>query len=171
MPDSPQSAFLVNAQSDPVVLRIVGKASYLNCGPASQFFEDLIAAGRRSFVVDFSECTGMDSTFLGILAATAMELQEFSPPGSLVLCRMSPRVKELIYNVGLHRMLTLDESDSDLGYRVQKPLNQDKEVAEQLAATSKLVLKAHEALCEIDESNVQKFQDVIAFLKQQVRDE
>lgn len=168
MPKTSPSAFLVNAQSDPVVLKVVGKASYLNCAPVGKFFDDLMESGHRNFVVDFSECTGMDSTFLGILAASAMELNEIEPPGTLVLCRMSQRIKELIYNVGLHRLLTLDDSDYQPKIEVQDRLGQDEAVTEQLEATSRLVLKAHEALCEIDESNIQKFQDVIAFLKQQV---
>lgn len=172
MPSHSQAAFLVNAQSDPVILRIVGKASYLNCAPVSRFFEEMIADGRRQFVIDFGECTGMDSTFLGILAATAMDLKEQEPPGDLVLCRMNARIQELVFNVGLHRMLTMDRSGFEPKYAVQQPLTQDDESeSEKLAANSRLVLKAHEALCEIDEENVQKFQDVVAFLKRQVEDE
>jgi anti-sigma B factor antagonist len=172
MPNHTQSAFLVNDQQDPVLLRIIGKASYLNSAPVSDFFDDLMAKGRSGFVIDFLQCTGMDSTFLGILAATSMDLRRMDPPGSLVLCRLNERNQELVRNVGLHRILTVStQEEDDLLKDRGLFLTHDRQSAEQVAANAKLVLKAHEALMEVDESNVQKFQDVVSFLRKQVDEE
>ena len=45
--------FLVHINGDPVVLTIVGRASYLNCAPVAQFFDKLAKQGRRRFVIVF----------------------------------------------------------------------------------------------------------------------
>ena len=47
------------------------EASFLNCAPLRSFFEECIVVGRRNYVVDFQECSSMDSTFLGILVGLA----------------------------------------------------------------------------------------------------
>ena len=164
MSGNTRTSFLVNAYEDPVFLRIVGKASYLNCTPVSEFFDEMIARGRTDFVVDFADCTGMDSTFLGILAAAAMDVKD---KGSLVLMRLNQRNQELIENVGLHRILTVDTHGPD--EEVEKRESYLDEIADDTkqAADSRLILKAHESLIEIDEGNAQKFQDVVSFLRGQ----
>ena len=54
----------------------------------------------------------MDSTFLGVLAGIALELRKRTPKGSLVLARMGQRNLELIRNLGLHQLLTVDTADA-----------------------------------------------------------
>jgi hypothetical protein len=107
----------------------------------------------------------MDSTFLGILAGTALELRQQQPPGELCLCRLSERNHELICNLGLQNLLRICESDEVEGDEGFDYL-QDAEVSE-----AEKVLQAHENLAEADAGNRAKFQDVIAFLRNQVESE
>ena len=84
---------------------------------------------------------------------------------------LNERNLELVRNVGLHRILTVS---SGVEPRVQPDgtaLTQDAGSADQVAANARLVLKAHEALCEVDQSNIQKFQDVVSFLRRQIEEE
>lgn len=171
MPSHSDTKFLVSAHDDPVVLRIRGKANYLNCACIGDFFDRIIASGRREFVVDLCDCAGMDSTFLGILASAGLQLREMDPPGKLVLLRLSRRNLELVRNLGLHHILTIDDgthrtetvpgSETSLG---------DEAGGERMSANTRLVLKAHQALSDLDESNRKRFQDVIAFLQRQIDD-
>ena len=160
-------AFLCDAYSDPVILKINGRANYLNCAPVSDFFRSLIAKGKRQFIIDFANCTTMDSTFLGITAGIALDLRNADPPGNLVVCRLNPRNLELIRNLGLHRILTVDSGESldELRKRAEGGMEQldGKSVSD-----AEMILKAHENLLEVDDSNGRQFQDVIAFLKNQV---
>jgi anti-anti-sigma regulatory factor len=163
--------FLVNPYDDPIVVKILGKASFLNSSPIKELFDQLVAQGKSRFIIDFKECSGMDSTFLGILAGLGISMIRKEPKGSVVLCRLGSRNLELIENLGLHRLLMVDkgEQESELSH------NQDLEaVGDQGKLTqvenARLVLEAHENLVEIDASNRTKFQDVISFLKNQVED-
>jgi len=166
MADVTKPTFLVDAASDPVAIRIEGRASFQNSACLNDFFNDLIARGSKRFVMDFQNCTSMDSTFLGVLAGVALQLRKLTPPGSLVLCRMAPRNLELVRNLGLHRLLTVDTETVDLNLTSQAalPCTGDRGELE----SARLVLAAHENLVTADENNRAKFQDVLTFLKTRV---
>lgn len=102
--------FFVNPQSDPLLLKIVGRASYLNSAPLSEFFNNCIQTGKLHFIIDFQECASMDSTFLGLLASVAMHALEHIPQGSITLQNISQRNLELVKNLGLHKILKINDS-------------------------------------------------------------
>jgi anti-anti-sigma factor len=161
MSDPQQPTFLVSAYSDPVVVKINGKANYLNCNAFREFIETVIASGNVRIFIDFADCKGMDSTFLGILAGTAIELRQLSPAGELVIGNLSERNYELISNLGLQNLLTISEDQAQVDAAFDVLQNQE-------VSDAKNILKAHENLAEANVENVSKFQDVIAFLRNQV---
>jgi anti-anti-sigma regulatory factor len=168
--DTTPPIFLVHTNGDPVVLTIVGRASYLNCAPVSQFFEKLVKQGRRRFVIDFTRCTGMDSTFLGLIAGAAMEAAKAQPPGVISLMGLSPRNLELVRNLGLHRLLCVDCGDYPMNFspdQARALITPDQ----QELANARMILQAHENLVTADNANLGKFQDVLAFLKTQTEKE
>lgn len=161
MSDPQQPTFLVSAYTDPVVVKVNGKANYLNCNSFREFMETIIESGSRQIFIDFDMCKGMDSTFLGILAGTAMELRKLTPAGELVIGKLSDRNYELIYNLGLQNLLTISKDKTDASGTFNALQNQE-------VSDAKSILKAHESLTEANQENVSKFQDVIAFLRNQV---
>jgi anti-sigma B factor antagonist len=158
--------YLVDAYSDPVLVRIEGRANFQNSGCLQDFIVEMMQRGRTRFVVDFLRCSGMDSTFLGVLAGAALELRKGVPPGSLVLARLGPRNLELIRNLGLHRLLTVDSGDFPMNFSAGSTPLACKDTSELDCA--RLVLEAHENLIAADEGNRAKFQDVLIFLKNRV---
>ena len=161
MSDPQQPTFLVSAYTDPVVVKINGKANYLNCNSFREFIETIIANGNNRIFIDFEDCKGMDSTFLGILAGTAIELRKLTPAGELVVGNLSERNFELISNLGLHNLLTVSKGKAE-------PADHFDALQNQEVSDAKKILNAHENLAEADQGNVSKFQDVIAFLRNQV---
>jgi anti-anti-sigma factor len=161
MSDPAQPTFLVSAYSDPVVVKINGKANYLNCNSFREFIATIIEGGSRHIFIDFEGCKGMDSTFLGILAGSAIDLRQLTPAGDLVVGNLSERNYELIRNLGLQNLLTVAKGTTKAGNNFDALKNQE-------VSDAKSILKAHENLTEADQGNVAKFQDVIAFLRNQV---
>ncbi len=159
--------FLIDAKSDPILIRVRGRASFQNSQLIRDYIQQSVREVRRRFIIDFIECTGMDSTFLGVLAGAALELRKAVPVGTLVLCRLSQRNLELVRNLGLHRLASVvtGEDLAELSREPGKALEGPK-LSENEAA--KLVLSAHLDLVQADESNRAKFQDVIALLKGRV---
>ena len=161
-----KSVYLINAESDPVIVRIDGRACFQNSACLRDFIGELLRRGKTRFVLDFQNCASMDSTFLGVLAGAAIELKKIKPPGSLVLARVGPRNLELIRNLGLHRLLVVDAGESTLNFDKCETALQCSNRTE--LENARLVLEAHENLVAIDEANRTKFQDVLAFLKNRV---
>jgi anti-anti-sigma regulatory factor len=166
MADTAKSTFLVDAYSDPVLVRIQGRASFANSGSLLEFIGEMIGQGRRRFVVDFAGCTGMDSTFLGVLAGLALDLRKSDPKGTVVFCRLGTRNLELIRNLGLHRLASVDMgTDAVETGGATAPLEATK--MDELE-NARMCLEAHENLVEADQANQEKFQDVLVFLKNRV---
>ena len=161
-----QPTFLVDAYSEPVLVRIEGRASFQNCACLRDFFTEMRRKGKSRFVLDFLHCSSMDSTFLGVLAGAALDLRKLQPPGSMVLARVGTRNLELFRNLGLHRLLMIDAGDFKLDAdRSATPLAcQDRTELEH----ARVALEAHENLVAADEANRGKFQDVLSFLKNRV---
>jgi anti-sigma B factor antagonist len=126
----------------------------------------MLARGKTRFVLDFQRCTSMDSTFLGVLAGAAIELKKNAPQGSIVATRVAQRNLELMRNLGLHRLLTLDSGDFPLSFqKCDTPL--EPKVSSEVE-NARMCLEAHENLVNADETNRSKFQDVLAFLRNRV---
>ncbi len=156
--------YLVDAYSDPVVVRVSGRACFSNSASLQDFFVQMNGQGKNRFVMDFQECASMDSTFLGVLAGEALALARHRPPGSLVLCRLGHRNLELMRNLGLHRLLTVDAGDVPMGFeRNAQPLADESHRGD--LERARLVLEAHENLVAADPANRGRFQDVLAFLR------
>jgi anti-anti-sigma regulatory factor len=166
MAASNSPVYLVDPYSDPVLVKIRGRASFLNSQLIRDFLQHTIREGKRRFAVDFAECTGMDSTFLGVLAGTALELRKAVPAGSFVFCRLGPRNMELVRNLGLHRLATVDAGGAPLPGKATATALEGPGQGE--IENARLCLEAHENLVQVDEENRRKFQDVISFLKGRV---
>jgi anti-anti-sigma regulatory factor len=162
MPDTTPPIFTVNSQSDPAVLRIHGRANYTNCSPAGTFLQKMAAkGGPQHLIIDFGECTAIDSTFMGLLAGTAMAFNKQQPPRQLTLIRLSPENLKLVKDLGLPRVLNIAEMPPE-----GMPAEAGFQDAGCRKADKRTILQAHENLCEADKANEEKFQDVLSFLRQ-----
>ncbi|MEI6862627.1 MAG: STAS domain-containing protein [Verrucomicrobiota bacterium] len=164
MPEAAKPVYLVNTAADPVVVRVEGRACFQNSAGLRDFFTTMLVQEKRSFVLNLTHCTGMDSTFLGVLAGAALELRRLVPVGSLVICGAGPRNLELLQNLGLHRLLTVEagaappDDCSPLGDTTEK---------DELA-NARLALEAHRNLVACDAANRSRFEDVLTFLQKRV---
>lgn len=164
MPAETQPVYLVDTSAEPVIIKVAGRATYLTCNPIHRFFEKMIDEGRYSFVIELSECTGMDSTFLGILAATAIELMEREPKGEFILTNLNSKNLELVQNLGLHRVLKIEKDIHDITF-TKSLFSNSAQVLDPERPNAEVILKAHESLIQVDPNNFKKFQDVITYLK------
>ena len=159
-----KAVYLVDAYSDPVIVRVQGRACFANSASLRDFMAQMMAQGRKQFVMDFAGCASMDSTFLGVLAGAALEVRRQNPPGSLVLCRVARRNLELLRNLGLHRLLTVDAGDFQMEFGQGAAPLRDAGVSAPVER-ARQILEAHENLVAADPANQDKFQDVLAFLR------
>ncbi len=157
--------YLVAVAADPVVVRVEGRACFQNCRCLKEFFATMTGRGQTRFVLDLARCTGMDSTFLGVVAGAAIELRGRAPAGALIVRSPGPRNLELLRNLGLHRLLTVVE-DIATSENPCTPLDCQPEKSE--LANARLALEAHQNLVAVDATNQARFEDVLVFLQNRV---
>lgn len=151
--------YLVHIDGDDAFMRVVGKAGYLNCRSAGEFFNIVAEKNCKRLLIDLAECSGMDSTFLGMIAGAALRLSKNG--AQVVVENPNERNRQLIDNLGIYRLVKIAQAKA-----VQA------EVGTQLAVENvpqASILAAHENLVEADAENLKKFEDVISFLKKEIK--
>lgn len=156
--------YMVSIDGNTAQLAVVGRASYLNCKCVSDFFEVLKHSNCTNLQVDFSHCTGMDSTFMGMLASITLEISQIEG-GQVELYNLKGRLLELIENLGLDAILKIVEEERDFG------VFKNFDGLQNSVASKSEILNAHEKLVEFNPENAIKFKDVISFLKEQSQKE
>ena len=151
--DSPKAA----------VLQVLQKASYTNCEPVRNFFDKKFNAGQRSFIVDFANCTSVDSTFLGILVRLALNLRNSENSGKLALVNLNGRNLETVKNLGIHRIAEI----SSHSVESVNDLESLSENGQDDIACSETIYEAHKTLMNLNEKNLRMFCDVVSFLEQE----
>ena len=126
-----------------------------------------MVVGRRNYVVDFQECSSMDSTFLGILVGLAMKLRKFEDDGRLTLINLQGRNLETVRNLGIHKIADVNPDDLSSDDRELNDLenNEGRD-----SVGSETICQAHKTLMELNERNSKMFCDVVNFLERQKED-
>jgi anti-anti-sigma regulatory factor len=152
---------------------VEGEATHRNSPQVRDFTRERIESGTINFVVDLENCPGMDSTFMGVLTATALEVRRCEEPGHLEIINANERNTQSLKKLGLQCVLDLDEDGSAwkdekelVAMNVAKPLpTSDIDPR----SRTELVLEAHEALVKANAENCSRFQDVLDYLRQDLK--
>lgn len=140
-----------------------GKGSFLNSTGLKDFAKEMTNRGFRDFVVDLRNCPLMDSTFMGTLAGMALRLRELGQ-GALRVTNLNPRNRDLLTNLGLDQLFTMDCPAQSNAEPLQRPLQTNG--SEDKAERARTMIAAHEACVEANPENAAKFKDVLEYLKQ-----
>ncbi len=69
---------------DLVVIRLIGRGTMLNAPALQEFADDQRKAGFVHFLFDFERCTGLDSTFMGVMVGMYSVAESSAPAPSAV---------------------------------------------------------------------------------------
>ena len=164
---------ILAATADNCTLVAVGGAATFKLAPAfKQAVQAARLAGSALVVIDLAGCRSLDSTFMGSIAGLAFALRKDDV--RMVLVNPTPHAAGLLKGPGLDRVLkTYSAADlppglGDLSHLVQslRPVAADPTDNHQLAA---LMYDAHETLARVDPQNLQRFKDVLAFLREDLK--
>ncbi len=156
---------LVAAADNTAFLKPVGNANFQAGAHGQTALAELDRRGFRRLVVDLSACDRMDSTFLGLLASTALRWNRERGQGqepAVELWRPSPLILELLDDLGVRSLFQITEISRPA------PEYQPASAGEvSRAILSQASLAAHETLMSLNPANALKFKDVVAFLKEE----
>lgn len=153
------------------VLRVEGRGSFKISPPMKQFIHQVInTKSAERIVLDMSDCTGMDSTFMGVIAGISC-LIKGKPDFRFKLINLSEKNKKLLITLGVDRVVDYSMADA------KDELDNCRICGEQTLKTdfsnkldaAKTTLEAHETLVDINPDNFNKFKSVLEFLQDDVR--
>ncbi len=149
--------YLVARLGSTVFVRSLGLANMKNAPMLSAFLQEMIDQGTRVVCVDLSACTGMDSTFMGLLVGFSQLLVPMQ--GKMVVVNPSEMNLKLLNMLGVSEVLPVvaQTDPADLEF-VKIPANPALSPMQRM----ELIKQAHHHLIALNDSNQVKFS---AFLK------
>ena len=158
--------------SNTAVIRVEGRGSFKISPPLKQFIHKIIDnQSADSVLLEMSLCTGMDSTFMGVVAGLACFTK--SKPIHFQLINLSEKNKKLLVTLGVDRvvdysMTATQEQAALLDQLDNSSKTLEADMSDKLEA-AKTTLEAHETLVDINPENLSKFKSVLEYLQDDVR--
>jgi anti-sigma B factor antagonist len=154
------------------VIRVEGRGSFKVSPPMKQFIHQVInTRSAERIIIDMSDCTGMDSTFMGVLAGVACYIKS-KPDFEFKLINLSAKNQKLLITLGVDRVVdyslfTPSEDQSLLSQPTSGIQTLEPDFSNKLEA-AKTTLEAHKTLVDINPNNYDKFKSVLEFLQNDV---
>jgi len=150
-----------------VYLKPVGMATQQNCLGIPDFLEAMFRIGCRHVVFDLAQCTGMDSTFLGVVADAATSLPH-TPGKTVLVLNAGERSVSLLRRIGLLPLVALHEGTAcppeSLELRRIDFVHFPKTEVERITKIKDL----HQSLAELNEKNRRTFGSFITMLEEEL---
>ncbi|HYV26653.1 MAG TPA: STAS domain-containing protein [Candidatus Eisenbacteria bacterium] len=163
------SAKLLVCVGDKVVcIKIDGRANFTSSVDFQTLVHSLRERGYARFVVELSDCSLMDSTFLGVLAGIGLNLakaQNANHDAGMVLLNPKPRITELLENLGIIHLFKIEHC-AEPAKESFDPLQTGEKSR---LAISRTCLEAHQTLMAVNPENIPKFKDVTKFLAEDLK--
>jgi anti-anti-sigma factor len=150
-------------------VRIAGRANFTSSVDFKKVLQQLQQDGCTEIVLDLTECSLMDSTFLGVLAGAGMKCDSARREGSrcvIELFHPTERILELLDNLGVLNLFTILQEAPQLGafQRI------DENPATRLEL-NRTCLEAHKTLMNTSPDNERRFKDATEFFERNLRKE
>ncbi|MEE8041635.1 MAG: SpoIIE family protein phosphatase, partial [Pseudomonadales bacterium] len=143
-------------------LALRGRGTWICADAFHNLAKTALNAGHE-LTIDLTNCTGLDSTFLG----TLHEIATMDAAGHSHMRGPNEVVRGLFTELGLEEVLASIRTDE-----FEPPVEQTLVPQEQPTRDShRLLLQAHETLCELSEENRERFSGVVEALRAELEDE
>ena len=159
-----EESILVGKCDNIVILRIYGKGDFINSQYVKDYIYNLLESENPEIIIDLSQCSTMDSTFMGTLAGISSKLMQ-KKLHKLILLNMNSHIEALLKNLGLLYIL-------DSRNKIEPPISSEMKPIDmqELSKTNCIIhmIEAHEKLIEADSKNEVKFESVLNLLKKKL---
>ena len=155
------------------VIRMEGRGSFKISPPMKQFIHQVInTESADQILIEMSNCSGMDSTFMGVVAGIACYIKS-KAAFSFKLINLSEKNRKLLVTLGVDRVVDFSLSASEEEQGLLNRLNDSSQILEADLSnkldTAKTTLEAHQSLVDINPDNLSKFKSILEYLQDDVR--
>lgn len=137
-------------------IKVEGRANFEYGLPLRNFAKNLEGKFEK-VCIDLTSCTGMDSTFMGVLAMIGLKARKVG--GIVEIINADANNRHLLIGLGLEKLFVFIE-------RQAGPENADWQQSESdkdRLTTAETVVEAHQTLMDVDQNNIPKFEKVVEF--------
>jgi anti-sigma B factor antagonist len=150
-------------------VRVAGRANFASSVDFKKLVQQLQTDGCTEIILDLTDCTVMDSTFLGVLAGAAMRCDATRKRGGACLIELlhaNQRVLESLDNLDVLGLFTLIENAPQFSgfHHVE---NGDSSRVE----LNRTCFEAHKTLMSLSPENERRFRDATEFFEKNLHDE
>ena len=157
-----EGQLLVAEEGPMALMQVIGRGTFKLASGFSKWIEQLIGSTTvRSVMLDLSKCTGLDSTFMGLMVTLAIKSKRRF---ALLVVNASEQHHQLLDGIGVMRVWRYVDTEvpemnwANLAEAVSGSVALDGE-------TRELIVAAHKTLMEVDERNIPKFKDVVEMMQ------
>lgn len=145
-------------------VKVKGRANFECSPPLRAMSANLENNKITGLHVDLSECSGMDSTFMGILAMIALKVKQLGITADII--NAGENNIRLLTGLGLQKLFNFTE------VLPGKNFNWDEKKSDSSRhETAHTVLDAHQTLIDVDKENEKRFKNVVEFVKKDIENE
>lgn len=149
------SPFQVARSQDALYVRVEGLGSMHNAAALEAFTEKEIDEGALQLILDLSDCTGVDSTFMGTLLGLSNRLRELDGETGIALINVDDHAKKQLSSVGVDAFVTIVSGETELPRKLKLTQLSTQPVSDR--ERLKLMVRAHKDLVAADARNEAKF--------------
>lgn len=155
------SSYQVARLGSTVFVRSVGLANMKNAPMLDAFLREVLGQGVLLVCVDLSCCSGMDSTFMGLLVGFSQDLEQVN--GQLVVVNPTEQNLRLLDMLGVSEVLPVvaRSSPTELEF-VVIPASPMVSPLQRL----EIIKRAHQHLVELNQTNEAKFSAFLEMLEE-----
>lgn len=156
---------LYSCLQDVGIFKIDGRGSMNNVHLFMEICGEAIKAGHKRIIVDFANCVGLDSTFMGSLVVIDDRMKAIK--GELLLIQVNEKIKDLLTMLGVLEIVKIGNSlclPQNLSF--EKISNFNISDIERI----KLIHQAHKKLVESNPKNVAQFGVFLKALDAELKD-
>ena len=135
-----------------------GRATFEDAPQLRSLAKTLENIPYSSVNVDLAQCTGMDSTFMGILSMLGLNARKIGIP--MTVYNAGDANKALLFGLGLKKLFQYRDASMETG---DSGWSSGEEVSRGMDART--VLEAHQTLMDADEQNIKKFEKVVEMVQ------
>lgn len=145
--------------------KLCGELRYTNAAGMDDLIERLFSkpVSCQQVIIDLNDATFLDSTHVGLLASLARYCQQQQLPKP-TLFSTQPQINELLFSLCLDEAFEIVEKptspDVSLSGVTTSPYSEQQQ--------GEMILRAHQALIDLNEKNKAEFQPLVDLLKQQL---
>jgi len=140
---------------------VKGRGTFQASPPIKEIVEKEMTDGRLQFVIDLQECSGMDSTFMGMMAGIGMRLRK-NEAGQLSIMGTNEKNRDSLDELGLSYLMEIEPEDGPWTHQIEEIRSRLHPLGETISGgKEEHILECHENLCDADESNAKRFKTVL----------